>query len=137
MTTIQTYPPQGGSDAHICPDCAGTHAPEDGLGSTFRHSHTCPTGRAMDAARDRDAQWFRAHPDRTEYRRELLPGDLGVGSLACVTSSDGFPLTVTVRQLAEGIRSKRLPGNLLVDLTTVDGLAVAARVGIDSVRWSE
>lgn len=133
MNTIQTYPPQGGSNAHRCPDCAGACAPEDGLGSVLRHSRTCPTGRAMDAARDRDAEWFRQHPETDTYTRELLPGDLGIGSLSCVTSSDGLPLLVTVRQLADGIRSKRLPRNVLVNLGSTDGQSVASRLGVDSV----
>lgn len=105
-----------------CPDC-----PAD-TSTTGRlvHADTCPVGHALDHVSQVDREWFAAHPHATEYRRDLLPGDLHVGNLDAVLlgTDDGKPPRVRVRQVAEGIRVKSLPGNLLLRVDTVDAVRV-------------
>lgn len=111
-----------------CPDCTGVPAPNERGGGTLSHDPGCPVGRALDAMSDADREWFAEHPDAEHYWRDLLPGDLGVSSLACVASLDGRPLRVRVRRLADGVRVRSLPANLLVFAGTEDGNRVAARL---------
>lgn len=117
-------------DSWDCPDCTGVPTlREDGL-TVLTHSDGCPVGRALDHMSDTDRAWFDAHPDASEYWRDLLPGDFGIGSLSCIGSIDGQPLRVRVRQIADGVRVRSLPGNAYVMLGTEDGIRLAHRLGI-------
>ena len=114
---------------HDCPDCSARLRP-DGHGGALAHGDGCPTGAALDAMTEADRAWFAAHPDAAEYTRPLLPGDLGVGSLACVMAADGGALLVRVRQVAPGVRVRTLPANAAVTLGSEDGRRVAALLGL-------
>jgi hypothetical protein len=105
-----------------CPDCTATGSP----GELIRHDDTCPVSAALDHVSRVDREWFAAHPDATEYRRDLLPGDLSVASLDAVLlgTADGKPARVTVRQIGPGLRVRALPGNLVVRVDTLDALRV-------------
>lgn len=113
-----------------CPDCAGTLDTEAGRDYVLTHSDGCPVGSALDAMSDADRAFFDAHPEADEYWRPLMPGDLGVGSLACMGSTDGKPLRVRVRRIAEGVRVRSLPANAFVMLGTEDGNRIAYRLGV-------
>lgn len=112
-----------------CPDCAGVldRTPEGG--GRLVHSDGCPVGAALDAMSARDRAYFDAHPGVTEYWRDLMPGDLGLGSLGCVGSSTGEPLRVRVRRLGDGVRVRRLPSHMVVFLGSEDGNRLALRLG--------
>lgn len=105
-----------------CPDCPAT---SDDTGQ-LTHAGTCPTGHALDHVSQVDREWFTAHPGATDYRRDLLPGDLHVSNLAAVIMGtvDGKPPRVKVRQLEVGVRVKSLPGNLVLRVDTLDALRV-------------
>lgn len=101
-----------------CPDCLGVA----GDGRHLTHADTCPIGQALDRISQVDRDWFAAHPGATEYYRPLLPGDLHVADLASIVlgTVDGKPPRVRVRQVAEGIRARSLPGNLVIRADTLD-----------------
>lgn len=105
-----------------CPDCPGVA----GTPGPLVHADTCPIGQALDHVSQVDREWFAAHPDATEYRRDLLPGDLHVGNLDAVVMGtvDGKPARVQVRQIAEGVRVKSLPGNVVLRVDTLDAVRV-------------
>jgi hypothetical protein len=90
------------------------------------HADTCPIGQALDHVSQVDREWFAAHPDATEYRRDLLPGDLHVSNLDAVLlgTDDGKPPRVQVRRIGKGLRVKSLPGNLLLRVDTLDAVRV-------------
>jgi hypothetical protein len=121
-----------------CPDC-----PADSTDTgRIVHADTCPVGQALDHVSQVDREWFAAHPDATEYRRDLLPGDLHVGNLDAVLlgTDDGNPPRVRVRQVAEGVRVKSLPGNLLLRVDTLDALRVVhllTSAPTVSAEWAE
>jgi hypothetical protein len=107
---------------YTCPDCTASGSP----GELLRHDDTCPVTAALDHVSQVDREWFAAHPDATEYRRDLLPGDLSVTNLDAVLlgTADGKPPRVTVRQIGPGLRVRALPGNLVVRVDTLDALRV-------------
>lgn len=105
-----------------CPDCNG-HT----TSGVLSHASSCPVTRALDAISERDREWFATHPGTTTYRRELMPGDIGVPTLEGVVlgTLDGRPPRVVVRQLAEGVRVRSLPRGLVLDPTSMWGVLAA------------
>lgn len=129
-------PPLTG-DRLACPDCDGyTEA------GRLRHADTCPVTQALKEISRRDREWFTAHPGAKAYRRELMPGDIGVPTLEGVVlgTLDDRPPRVVVRQVADGIRVRSLPPGLVLDPSSMWGvLAACTMAALPSVpaRWWE
>ena len=83
------------------------------------HKATCPVTAADEEMMERDRDYFDQHPGVRSYRRELMPGDLGIPTLECLLDSPG---EVEVVSLGPGLRSRLLPDDLAVDLATTDGM---------------
>ena len=105
-----------------CPDCPA----DNGGTGPLVHADTCPIRRALDHVSQVDREWFAAHPDATEYRRDLLPGDLHVSNLDAVLlgTGDGKSPRVRVRRVSDGVRVKSLPENLILRVDTLDAVRV-------------
>lgn len=61
-------------------------------------------GAVVDAVMDRDREWLAAHPDKNEYTRQYIPGELGL------MSQEFGPLVAYVRVLrgpTDKIRARR------------------------------
>jgi hypothetical protein len=89
-----------------CPDCGAGH----GRDLALIHGDGCPVGAALDAMREADRAWFDTHPGADHYYRPLMPGDLGMATLASVIHAG----RVLVRRLGPGVRARVLPDDLLL-----------------------
>lgn len=99
-----------------CPDCGATES-----STGIEHLAGCPAAKATDEMSDRDRSWFEAHPNATEYYRELMPGDLGVASLDAFVAGG----KVHVTKQGPGIRARRLPA-IDLKLDVLEGLSESA-----------
>jgi hypothetical protein len=128
-TIVDTHTPAVGLR---CADCRGRRKKVGESFATFVHEDGCPVLVATEVARERDREFFAAHPWASEYYREAMPGDLSVTSLDCIlATADGKPPRIRVRQIAEGVRSKAPTGNLpwFLDLMSFDGQRLALMMG--------
>lgn len=120
-----------------CPDCDGRVR-----SGAIDHAESCPAARALEEISRIDREWFAAHPFASSYRRELMAGDLGVGTLEDVLlgTVDGRPATVVVRQVAEGVRVRSIPGGLVLNPLSLWGELAAqslAGISLPRPRWWE
>jgi hypothetical protein len=118
-----------------CPDCDGYVR-----SGVLTHRDSCPAARALEDISQRDRQWFTAHPFAKHYRRELMAGDLGIGTLEGVLlgTVDGRPPMVIVRQVSPGVRVRSLPSGLVVDPLSMWGALAAMSIAAAApvpVRW--
>ena len=123
---MQSVPTTPDDDARLpvieCPDCAAL----SDRGGVLDHRNGCPKARAIDAMQEHDRQWFARHPYADEYRRGLLPGDLGLDALSTVRNAD--EVRVQVRLLGPGIFDKRID-DLDICPDTLDGQHLLRLVG--------
>lgn len=87
-----------------CPDCNRVTT-----GRKVEHEPSCPIGRGVEAACDRDSDWFKAHPgERTRDRALTYAERLElVGVHGATIEADAFVRVVTIRP---GLRARKFIG---------------------------
>jgi hypothetical protein len=86
-----------------CPDCAVT--PDGQL--RLIHHDSCPHRAAEEDLMRQDRDWFRAHPGKRQYVREITPVEVSQLRLTGALP-DGFHAagTITVVLLGDGLRAR-------------------------------
>lgn len=111
MTTDKRNRPRGESgatstrndnrNATPCPDCGAEVSP---LG-IFKHEPTCPPSAEAARAVADDAAWFRAHPEATQRRRPVTPGEATEYEMSYGWRPSG---DLVVYQIRPGVRTRHV-----------------------------
>lgn len=103
-----------GIGPRLCNDCGADMSLVGSL-----HYSCCPVVWAVQIADERDRSWFAAHPRKTKYTRELLPGDLDLSTLNCVKgAADDSPAMVEVTRTQDGVLTREIQGPITIRLLT-------------------
>lgn len=101
------------------------------VGWELNHNADCPIAVASQQMMEADRTWFESHPLATEYRREMMPGDIASSSTLAVITDDGKLPRVLVRHIGLGLRARSIIGDYLLLVPPVSGLTEADNVAAE------